>query len=51
MAIYKKKKKSILESILSYLTKKGNKKIAVKLFQTALFNCSKKLKIKCKYFL
>ena len=47
----KMQKKNLFDSIVCYLTKKGNKKLARLLLQKALIKCSKKCHLGCKKIL
>lgn len=45
------KKKTLLNVIVNFITKKGKKELAKKIFQSALFKASKKLNLGCQFLL
>lgn len=45
------KKKTLLTAIVNFITKKGKKELAKKIFQNALFKASKKLNLGCQFLL
>ena len=49
--ILKKKKKTLLSAIVNFITKKGRKELAKKIFLNALLKTSKKTKLDCQFLL
>lgn len=47
----KKKKKTLLNAIITFITKKGKKDLAKKIFENALIKASKKLGLGCQFLL
>lgn len=47
----KQKKKTLLNAIITFITKKGKKELAKKIFQTALIKASKKTNLGCQFLL
>jgi len=45
------KKKTLLAAIINFITKKGKKELAKKIFQNALLKASKKLNLGCQFLL
>lgn len=48
---FKKKKKTLLTAISNFITKKGKKELAKKIFQHALLKASKKTNLGCQFLL
>lgn len=49
--LLKKNKKTLFNSIITFLTKKGKKELAKKIFQNALLKASRKLNLSCQFLL
>jgi len=49
--VLKKKKKTLLSSIVNFITKKGRKELAKKIFLNALIKASKKMNLDCQFLL